>query len=35
MSESDNERTIRIFTIGSAGKNAGEFFTVARSLKFQ
>jgi uncharacterized protein (DUF488 family) len=30
MSESDNERTINIFTLGYAGKNAEEFFTILK-----
>ena len=30
MSESDNERTTRIFTIGYAGKSAREFFTILK-----
>ena len=30
MSESDNEKTIRIFTIGYAGKNARQFFTILK-----
>ena len=30
MSESDNERIIKIFTIGYAGKNAREFFTILK-----
>jgi uncharacterized protein (DUF488 family) len=30
MSKSDNEKTIRIFTIGYAGKNAREFFTILK-----
>ena len=30
MSESDNERTIKIFTLGYVGKNAGEFFTILK-----
>ncbi len=30
MSESDNERTIKVFTIGYAGKNAREFFTILK-----
>jgi len=30
MSESDNERTTRIFTIGYAGKNARQFFTILK-----
>jgi len=30
MSKSDNERTIRIFTIGYAAKNAREFFTILK-----
>jgi len=28
MSESDNERTIKVFTIGYAGKNARQFFSI-------
>ena len=30
MSESDNEKTTRIFTIGYAGKNARQFFTTLK-----
>ncbi len=30
MSESDNERTIKVFTIGYAGKNAREFFAILK-----
>ncbi len=30
MGGSDNERTIKIFTIGYAGKNAREFFTILK-----
>ncbi len=30
MSESDNEKTDRIFTIGYAGKNARQFFTILK-----
>ena len=30
MSESDNEGTIRIFTIGYAGKNARQFFSILK-----
>jgi len=30
MSKSDNERTIRIFTIGYAAKNGREFFTILK-----
>ena len=30
MSESDSERMIRIFTIGYAGKNARQFFTILK-----
>jgi len=30
MSKSDNERTIRIFTIGYTAKNAREFFTILK-----
>ena len=30
MSESDNEKTIRIFTIGYTGKNARQFFTILK-----
>jgi len=30
MSKLDNERTIRIFTIGYAGRNAEEFFTILK-----
>ncbi len=30
MSESDNERTTRIFTIGYGGKNARQFFTILK-----
>jgi uncharacterized protein (DUF488 family) len=30
MNESDNERIIKIFTIGYAGKNAREFFTILK-----
>jgi len=30
MSESDNERTTRIFTIGYASRNAREFFTILK-----
>jgi uncharacterized protein (DUF488 family) len=30
MSEADNKRIIRIFTIGYAGKNAGEFFAILK-----
>ena len=30
MSESDNERTIRIFTVGYVGKNARQFFSILK-----
>ncbi len=30
MSGSDNERTIKVFTIGYAGKNAQEFFSILK-----
>ncbi|MHC4076706.1 MAG: DUF488 domain-containing protein [Planctomycetota bacterium] len=30
MSESDNERIIKIFTVGYAGKNARQFFTILK-----
>ncbi len=30
MNESDSEKTIRIFTIGNAGKNARQFFTILK-----
>ena len=30
MSDSDNEKTNRIFTIGYAGKNARQFFTILK-----
>jgi len=30
MSESDNERTIKVFTIGYGGKNAHQFFTILK-----
>ena len=30
MSESDNERLVKVFTIGYAGKNAREFFAILK-----
>ena len=30
MSESDNEKMVRVFTIGCGGKNAREFFAILR-----
>jgi len=35
MSELDNERTIRIFTIGYAGRTAEEFFTILKQAGIQ
>jgi uncharacterized protein (DUF488 family) len=32
MNESDNKKTIRIFTIGCAGRNAREFFTILKQV---
>jgi len=35
MSEFDNKRIVRIFTIGYAGKNAREFFTVLKQASIR
>ena len=35
MSESDNEKTNRIFTIGYAGKNARQFFTILKQTSIR